>query len=123
MKIICKITIPMVTQPLNKMLYRHWADLYRDAKKQKKDYGLLLNAAIEDKHRITSPGQFRKVEIYSYRKKLVDPDGLYASVKYLLDSISDVGLIWDDGPEFLSLIVNQKIDRKNPRTEIIIYEI
>jgi len=95
----------------------HWTERY----KIQKDYGYLLKAAIEDKHRIKYMYEYRKVEIFSYRKQLLDPDNLVGSVKLLLDAIEEAGLIWEDSPEYLSLSVFQEIDKKNPRTEVIIY--
>jgi len=117
MKTICKIVLPIVTSSPNKMLRCHWTERY----KIQKDYGILLNAAIEDKHKVKTE-QPRRVEIYSYRKQLLDPDNLVGSVKLLLDAIEEAGLIWDDSPEYLSLSVFQEIDRHNPRTEIVIKE-
>jgi len=117
MRILCKITLPIVTNSPNKMLRMHWTERY----KIQKDYGYLLKAAIEDKHRIKYMYEYRKVEIFSYRKQLLDPDNLVGSVKLLLDAIEEAGLIWEDSPEYLSLSVFQEIDKKNPRTEVIIY--
>lgn len=118
MKTICKIELPIVTNSPNRLLRMHWSERY----KLQKDYGYLLNAAIEDKHRIKNMYERRRVEIYSYRKQLLDNDNLYGSVKILLDAIQEAGLIWDDNLEYLSLSVSQEVDRKNPRTEIVIKE-
>jgi len=117
-KTICKIVLPIVTNSPNRLLRIHWSERY----KLQKDYGYLLNAAIEDRHKV-KPGEKRQLEIYSYRKQLLDPDNLVGSVKLLLDAIEEAGLIWDDSPEYLSLSVSQEIDRENPRTEIIIKEV
>jgi len=117
MRILCKITLPIVTNSPNRLLRMHWTERY----KLQKDYGYLIKAAIEDKHRIKYMYEYRKVEIFSYRKQLLDPDNLVGSVKLLLDAIEEAGLIWKDSSEYLSLSVFQEIDKKNPRTEVIIY--
>jgi Holliday junction resolvase RusA-like endonuclease len=98
------------------MLRWHWSKRY----KLQQDYGYLINAAIENKHKVRVKEK-RKLEIYSYRKQLLDPDNLYGSVKFLLDAIQQADLIWDDNPDYLSLSVCQEIDKNNPRTEVIIY--
>ena len=94
----------------------HWTE----RRLRKKDYGWLLIKAGARDVQPAEAYEKRAVDIHSYREKLLDPDNLYGSVKLLLDSMEDLGLIWDDGPEYLSLSVSQKIDRKNLRTEIII---
>jgi len=116
MRILCKIILPIVTNSPNRLLRMYWTERY----KIQKDYGILLNAAIEDKHKVKTE-QPRRVEIYSFRKQLLDPDNLYGSCKLLIDAMQQVGLIWDDNSDYLSLSVFQEIDRHNPRTEIIIY--
>lgn len=117
MKLLCKISLPIVTLSPNKMLRMHWSERY----KLQKDYGYLINAAIEDKHKVKYRPERRKVEICSYRKQLLDPDNLYGSVKLLLDAMEGAELIWVDSPEYLSLSVSQEIDSRNQRTEVTVY--
>lgn len=42
------------------------------------------------------------------RRRLLDPDNAYASIKDLLDGIRDAGLILDDSEERITLEVNQE---------------
>lgn len=48
------------------------------------------------------------VRITIRRRRLLDPDNAYASVKDLLDGIRDAGLILDDSEERITLEVNQE---------------
>lgn len=69
------------------------------------------------------PGDRKKLMIVSYRKKLLDPDNFIGGLKLLIDSLVDIHLLYDDSLEYLELQgPEQKIDLKNPRTEIYISE-
>lgn len=61
-----------------------------------------------------------KVSIVSYRRRLLDVDNLFGGVKYFVDSLRYAGLIRNDDPESISLIVSQvKVKTKQEeRTEI-----
>lgn len=118
MRILCKIELSRTTPSPNEMLRWHWTQRH----KLKLDYGWSLVAeGARDKKNQAKDKEKRRVEIYSYRKQLLDPDNLYGSVKLLLDAMIDMKLIYDDSLEYLSLSVYQEIDKKNPRTEIVIY--
>lgn len=117
MRILCKIILPIELSAPNQMLRTYWTVRY----KQQKDYILLLNAAIEDTHR-AKPGEKRRLEIFSYRKKLLrDKDNLYFSVKILLDAMTKTRLLWDDSMKYTDYSIFQEVDRHNPRTEVIVY--
>lgn len=60
------------------------------------------------------------VRITSYRKRLLDPDNLTGGAKYLIDGIRHAGLISDDRPEDIELVVaQQKVSLSTQeRTEI-----
>ena len=69
------------------------------------------------------PGETKHVQrvrivIESFRRKLLDPDNLCP--KYFLDGIKYAGLIPDDSPDKIELIVRQtKVDsHEDERTEI-----
>ncbi len=53
-----------------------------------------------------------------YRWNLQDPTNARASVKYLEDALVARGWAVDDTAEWLELHVEERIDRKNTRTEI-----
>ena len=86
----------------------------------KKDYQLLLNVVWEPKYR-QPEGERRRVEIISYRKKLLtDDDNLRFMGKFLTDALVKSGFITDDSRTYIDHVVTQKTDRENPRTEILI---
>lgn len=65
----------------------------------------------------------KRLMIVSYRKKFLDQDNFVGGLKLLIDSLVDMNLIYDDSLEYLDLQdPEQKIDLKNPRTEIYISE-
>lgn len=53
------------------------------------------------------------VRITRYGSKLLDPDNLCGGVKPLLDAIRYEGLIPDDSPDQIALIVRQKKTKPN----------
>ena len=58
------------------------------------------------------------MEILIHRKALQDKDNRYASAKYLVDALVARGWGVDDSEEWMDLVVEEKIDRANTRTEI-----
>ena len=64
------------------------------------------------------------LEIKWYEKnKRRDPDNVFSAIKYILDSLVEVGVFPNDGQKQVEGIVNWiKVDAKNPRIEITIYE-
>lgn len=65
-------------------------------------------------------GQSRtRVRIVSRRRRLLDPDNLAGGSKYLIDGLRYAGLLKDDSPDYISLIVEQvKCGKGEERTEI-----
>ena len=64
------------------------------------------------------------LEIKWYEKnKRRDPDNVFSAIKYILDSLVEAGVFPNDGQKQVEGIVNWiKVDAKNPRIEITIYE-
>jgi Holliday junction resolvase RusA-like endonuclease len=58
-----------------------------------------------------------RVTITQFRKRLLDTDNLWASVKPLVDGLEDWQLLVDDSPAHCELVVRQEV-AKVPRTEI-----
>ena len=108
------IVLPLVTPSNNRLLRMH----YFARKKQKETCLKWLIAAGAKDLRFQALEEKRVVEIHSFRKRRLDPDNLIGGMKLLIDSLCDVGLIWDDSPKYLDLTVIQETERKNPRTEI-----
>ena len=63
------------------------------------------------------------VFIVSFRRRLLDPDGLYGGVKYFLDSLRYAGIIPDDRDADITLEVIQKqVKTKAEETTMISVE-
>ena len=64
------------------------------------------------------------LEIKWYEKnKRRDPDNVFSAIKYILDSLVEAGVFPNDGQKQVAGIINWiKVDKKNPRIEITIYE-
>ena len=58
------------------------------------------------------------MEILIHRKQLQDPDNAYASCKYLIDALVSRAWAVDDSEKWMDLVVEERIDRQNTRTEI-----
>lgn len=113
-----RIILPFVTLSENRLLRMHWAA--RKAKQQ--EYlAYLTVAGAYDRRFFAGEKEKRTVEIYSYRKRRIDPDNLIGGMKPLIDCLRKMKLIWDDSPKYLDLTVVQETDGKDPRTEIVIY--
>lgn len=113
------VILPIVTPSPNVLLRMHWTE----RRKIKNDYmtWLAMANANDDKYKAKWKEK-RKIQIISYRKRLLDPDNLVGSFKLLIDAVQETGLIFDDSPEYLILLPSeQEIDRENQRTEITIY--
>lgn len=54
------------------------------------------------------------------RRRLLDPDNAYASIKDLLDGLRDAGLILDDSEKRITLEVNQEKSSNGHQEETII---
>lgn len=63
-------------------------------------------------------GVKRGVRILSRRRNVVDEDNLIGGAKPCVDAIMGTRLIWNDTPDCMALLVEQKIDRINPGTYI-----
>jgi len=61
----------------------------------------------------------KKLIITLYRRgRRYDQDNAYGACKPIIDSLRDLGLIWNDSKRWLDLDVRQELDHENPRTEI-----
>lgn len=116
-----KLILTQLTPSNNKLLRMH----YRKRKRLKESYMWEL-LAVMNENNITSDvvaGDRRRLTIISYRKKLLDQDNFIGGLKLLIDSLVDVHLLYDDSLEYLDLQEpGQRIDLKNPRTEVYISE-
>lgn len=53
------------------------------------------------------PYKFAAITIYLYQTRLMDYDGAYSSVKPILDGLRYAGVIIDDSPKYVDLLVKQ----------------
>jgi len=118
-----KIELPnLVTPTGNQILRWQRSGYYSNIQRLKKTcWNMLLLCGAHEEQYKTIPGERRRVEFHSYRPRKIDDDNLVSGAKYMRDTLEDMGLIWRDSPKFLEASYHQYTDRKNPRTEIIIY--
>lgn len=112
------INLPIITPSLNKLLRMH----YRERKLMKKDFAweLLIAGAQEPEYKVNGAKK-RRVEIKSFRVRLLDVDNFIGGLKILLDALDELDLIHDDDPEFLILKAEQfKVKKIDQGTEITI---
>lgn len=113
------IVIPILTPSLNELLRTH----RNERRKLKNMLKARILAAIYDMQmevrKMRKPSK-RIVAITSYRKRRMDPDNFTGGLKQLIDSIKELGLIWDDSPKWLDLRTEQRLDFHEQRTEIYI---
>jgi len=118
-----KIVFPGIVTPSQNQIV-HWqrARYYSNIPQLKKTYWnmLLLCNAYEGKYK-ARPGEKRAVSFFSFRPRKLDDDNLIGGMKYLRDTLEDMGLIWRDSPTYLEAKYHQYTDGKDPRTEIVIY--
>lgn len=82
-----------LSHPQPKPIIRH--DSLGKAKGKEKSHG-------------SGPGGTHRVTITSHRARAVDPDNLAGGSKYLIDALRVCGLITDDSPEHIELVVRQE---------------
>jgi len=115
---MAKITIPVIVPSVNETNKLHWGA--RD--RLKKSYVAHISGAIHDMdmkiNKLKRPKK-RRLMIYSYRKKIMDPDNIISSHKEMIDAIKDLGLIWDDSEKYIDLRVFQ-LEHPEQKTEIFI---
>jgi hypothetical protein len=65
---------------------------------------------------------FRFVKVVSYRKRLLDEGNLVGGAKPILDFLVQHDYLVDDDPKHCKVSYIQKVDTKNPRTVITIWD-
>ena len=121
---MAKITIPIIVPSVNETNKLHWGA--RD--RLKRSYVARIRGAISDMRnekgeqlgitKMKKPKK-RRVMIYSFRKKIMDRDNIWASHKQLIDALKELGLIWDDSEKYIDLRVFQ-LEHPEQKTEIFI---
>lgn len=112
------VVIPEPVHSINEILRWHWAK----RGKVQDTYGLAIHAAMDGVRVPRFQPTKCKVEVASYRKRLLDPDNLVGGTKLIVDALRKLGIVYRDSPKWIDLNVSQSLDRFNPRTEIFISE-
>jgi len=88
---------------------------------EKQKWAWLIRAALKDKPK--KPFEKAEVKIIYYfpTRQRRDPDNY--SGKFILDGLTQAGIIKDDSFGNIDLILRGRVDRDNPRTEIYVQEV
>lgn len=112
-----EMTLPMPANLGNARL--HWRakwrakqDFYR-ASDERQQFHLV---PAPPKERLTNV----TVRAHFYLHNRMDPDNLHARMKHVLDWLVTRGYLVDDSPEHVTLDVQQSIERRNKRVELIL---
>lgn len=100
------LLIPDVCPSLNKYLRMHWALRTKVIALWRR---WVWVACVQSGVATRQPLPFSYVTIERRGKKLLDPDSLFGSQKVLIDCLRAHGLILDDSPKHIALIVTQTI--------------
>lgn len=103
----------------NQLLRKHWAIRSRELK----GVAMMIIAAIAETGSAVPPDGWTadrpmRMIVRCYRKRQLDTDNAFGGLKQLVDAVKRLRLIHDDSPAWLDLWCDQRIDLKNPRTEI-----
>ncbi|WP_425447761.1 RusA family crossover junction endodeoxyribonuclease [Dethiothermospora halolimnae] len=115
-----KLVIPEIHPSLNEWAYK-WH--YRKRAKEKKRWGEMVHWIARPK-KPKEPIEKAEITVIYYFKINRRHDFDNYIPKFILDGLVDVGIIKDDDLKHLNNInIIQKVDRQNPRTEVVIKEV
>ena len=114
LKIVVDDIPPSNNRFMGKGSIKQQAHIYQDIKRQ---WAMFIRAAVGRKKPI-HPIEKAIVKITYYFPNLIrrDPDNY--SGKFILDGLVNAGVLIDDSFKNIELILEGKLDRDNPRTEI-----
>ena len=117
-----KLIIPGELPGLNEIIAmskEHWAKYAEEKHSRTEEIAYLAKSQIKKK--------YKKVDLtftWYCRNKKRDKDNIIAGQKFILDGLVEAGIIENDGwKQIRNLFHYFKIDRENPRVEIIIEEV
>jgi Holliday junction resolvase RusA-like endonuclease len=111
-------SVPGVFPSLNALNKMHWRKRHQIRKDT--EWSIRVHTGTPEKR---SMG-LTAVDIVIYQPfRRLDEDNAQGSMKSVIDSLVAIGLIFRDSPTWLRKTITQKIDRANPRVEIMIREI
>jgi len=113
------VVVPRVPPSPNKMMRMHWAARTRLWRTWRTE--VLCCSTREQSAQLHKWAEKRMlISIHQKRKKFLDHDNLYGSVKPILDACKQIGWCRDDSPEWLCLqSVTQEIGK--PETRITLW--
>ena len=93
-----------VVKSVNVMMRQHWSHTSKALKR----WRLFVGNEMRANHikKVPESSKYR-LTIISYRSRLLDEDNLFASHKWVIDSLRKEKFIWDDDPKHMSLRVHQ----------------
>jgi len=112
-----RLTIFTELPSANKVMRMHWAERKRLRIRLAAEIGCAyMDQSDKPIHRRQIK---RSVIVKLYRRgRRFDKDNAYGAAKILIDSLRDLGLIYNDSEKWLDLSVCQELDHENPRTVI-----
>lgn len=117
-----KLVIPEIPPSNNKFMGRgskqYQAFTYQ---KEKQKWAWLVRAAVKKKPIKPIEKAIVNITYYFPDERKRDPDNY--SGKFILDGLTKAGIIKDDSFNNIKLVLAGRVDRENPRTEIIIKEV
>lgn len=115
-----KIVIPEIHPSLNEWAYK-WH--YYKRAKEKERWGTMVKW-IAKKHKPDKPIEKSEITVIYYFKSNARHDFDNYIPKFILDGLVEAELIKDDDLKHLrSIKIIQKVDKHNPRTEVLIKEV
>ena len=113
-----RITVPETPPSLNEILRMH----YHERHKENERWAGLV-AMFDNRRKRGEPFKKASVTITYYFGNRVkrDPDNFAG--KFILDSLVKTGVIEDDSFSNVDLLLVGKVDKDNPRTEILVEEV
>lgn len=104
------VTLPIDLTSANKLLRMH----YQARKRLQTDYlNHLLVAGVKSVERRPKRRQVTITRVLGPRQQRFDRDNLFASVKGLLDALRIKGVIFDDTPGWVDLVVTEDESRRS----------
>ena len=117
-----KLVIPGELPGLNEIIAiskEHWAKYAEEKHNRTEEIAYLAKSQIK--------GKYQKVDLaftWFCKNKKRDKDNIIAGQKFVLDGLVAAGIIENDGWKQVGNIFHYfKIDRENPRVEILIEEV
>jgi len=109
-----ELTIPEPTPSLNPMLRQFWSKRHKD---QKRWRWLVRAARLEANYYPAAPIQRARVTVTRHGKRILDTDNLYGGVKGLVDLLVKEGILVNDTPDHVELVMLQT-RTKQPKTTV-----